>query len=139
MLENAFGYGCAFGIVTFLCLSIAIVDELFRINSSTNQPEKISLGKEPILQYEASSGKVIYQDKTVLSLRVGSTNYRFIDYMFRNADRSIHLEELYKSAALPSNKYISKLLADTKLPKDLRERAFIIENNTIKLRTSFDV
>lgn len=89
------------------------------------------------IHYDTKQRKVFHQGKPVLTLRKGSTNHKFIEYMFHNAEKTVTFNEVYKGAHIPKEKYLRKLLAGTKLPKTIRENAFKFEGSTITLTRKF--
>ena len=57
--------------------------------------------------------------------------------MFTHANLSILKPDLYLAANIPNSAYINKLIANTKLPKTIRDKAFVLEFGGIRFNTTF--
>lgn len=90
------------------------------------------------LLFNPSQNAVLHGEDEVLRIKQGSTNHRFISYLFEHEGQDIPIEQLYQDLRLPEDTYLKKLIANTKLPKEIRSQAFVVSKNTIRFQTNLD-
>lgn len=132
------------GLIVFVFVGAWLVKEL-----SSSLPGPISdledraisslkaVPAKAVLAFNEESRKVTLNDSPILTVRAGSANYRFLHYMFSNSDQEIHIDKLYREAGISSNVYINKLICNTNIPKDIREKVFSVTDSHVILRTEF--
>lgn len=134
-MESPYDILCIIGFSAFMGLSIWLALDIFQ--SSNN----ILFKKEPSgrnLIFDVSKNTVLRGDVEVLRIKQGSANHRFISYLFEHEDQDIPIEQLYKDLRLSESTYLKKLIANTKLPQNIRRQAFVVSESTIRFQTSFD-
>ncbi|BCL73775.1 hypothetical protein TUMSATVNIG1_57610 (plasmid) [Vibrio nigripulchritudo] len=89
------------------------------------------------LHFDEHLNVVTLNNEPLVTLRPGSLNHRFLSHMFMHANQSIPKHDLYLAANIPDSVYINKLIANTKLPKTIRDKAFVLESGGIRLNTTF--
>ncbi len=141
-MESTYDIVCILGVYTFLglgvCLALELID--FRQYSASDQKQltqEFSYPENTNLMFDSSQNAVLHGKKEILRIKNGSTNHRFIAYLFQHKGEDIPIDKLYEAINLPEHTYINKLIANTKLPKEIRDRAFIVGKNTIRFETSF--
>ena len=81
--------------------------------------------------YFSEVDKCIYlNNESILTLRSCSMNYRFVKYLFDNQDRVITEKELEDNVFF-REVYVNKLVSNIKLPNDIRDAVFTVDNRTI--------
>ncbi|KJG18462.1 hypothetical protein UB37_19465 [Photobacterium iliopiscarium] len=72
----------------------------------------------------------IYSDKEkVLTLKKSSANYRFFEFIFDNKNKPIYISDLSGTVFFGDNISISKVISNTKLPRHLINKFFIISSD----------
>lgn len=87
------------------------------------------------MSLDSTKTMVMFNDSEVIQIKKGSMNHRFLVYMFEHSNKDIPISNLYTEAKIPHDTYINKLLANTQLPKFIRDNAFKLTNNSIRLIT----
>ena len=82
------------------------------------------------LHFSESDKCVYLNNESILTLRSCSMNYRFVKYLFDNQDRVITEKELEDNIFF-REVYVNKLVSNIKLPNDIRDAVFTIDNRTI--------
>ncbi len=141
-MENTYDILCIIGVSAFLGLGLWLALEFLSFQSNGNITITTTLEeKEPPkagLLFNASQNAVLHGENEILRIKQGSTNHRFISYLFEHEGQDIHIEQLYQDLRLPKDTYLKKLIANTKLPKEIRNQAFVVSKNTIRFQTTLD-
>ncbi len=124
-------FTCSLGIFLFIFFSGWTFLELFEIPLNKQNTQLIT--KE--LTLDSTKTVIMLNDSELIRIKKGSMNQRFLAYMFEHPNNDIPFSDLYTEAKIPHNTYINKLLANTQLPKYIRNNAFKLTDNSIRLIT----
>jgi hypothetical protein len=128
---------CTLGVSIFMGVGIKVaLDDIFHSEQQTKEP--CSTQTTDLLTFCSDTNVLSHQGEPILKIKNGSTNHRLIKYLFSHQDQEIPLSTLYQKIGLSEDTYINKLIANTKLPKDIRCKAFSIKNDTILFTTHFN-
>lgn len=138
-MESTYDMLCTIGVSTFSWLGVWIALELLPFQSNRNTTiattfEEIKSQKIKLL-FNPSRNVILSGEDEILRIKQGSINHRFISYLFEHEGRDISIEQLYQDLKLPEDTYLKKLIANTKLPKEIRSRAFVVSKSTIRFQT----
>ncbi|EGQ7678713.1 hypothetical protein ACEWBT_22585 [Vibrio parahaemolyticus] len=122
---------CSLGVFSFFFFSGWTFFELYE---DSLKVKKVSLITNE-LSLDSTKTMVMFNDSEVIQIKKGSMNHRFLVYMFEHSNKDIPISNLYTEAKIPHDTYINKLLANTQLPKFIRDNAFKLTNNSIRLIT----
>ena len=141
-MENSYDILCTIGVSAFLGLGLWLALEFLAFQSNGNATITTTLkeNKPPKsdLLFDASQNAVLRGEDEILRIKQGSTNHRFIRYLFEHEGQDIPIEQLYQDLRLPEDTYLKKLIANTKLPKEIRSKAFVVSKSTIRFQTTLD-
>lgn len=133
---------CIIGVTAFLGLGLWLALEFLPFQSNRSPPVATTLEEKDSpkagLLFNASQNAVLRGEDEILRIKQGSTNHRFISYLFEHEGQDIPIEQLYQDLRLPKDTYLKKLIANTKLPKEIRSQAFVVSKNTIRFQTTLD-
>lgn len=137
MDEVTYYSACTLGVSIFMGIGVKIAfDDILYLSQPTNALQSSNSNElSNSLIYDEDKNELYYQGELLLKINNGSINHRFFKYLFKHQDKKIQISLLYQKLGLPENTYINKLIANTKLPKDIRCKAFLIENNAIQFKT----
>ncbi len=122
---------CSLGIFSFIFFSGWTFFEL--IETPLNEQNTQLVTKE--LTLDSTKTVVMINDSELIRIKKGSMNQRFLVYMFEHPNIDVQFSDLYTEAKIPHNTYINKLLANTQLPKYIRNNAFKFTNHSIRFTT----
>ncbi|HHC7333920.1 TPA: hypothetical protein ACN30C_004448 [Vibrio parahaemolyticus] len=141
-MESTYDILCTIGVSAFMGLGLWLALELLSLESNRNptiattfeekQPPKTEL------LFNTSQNAILRGEDEILRIKQGSTNHRFISYLFEHEGQDIPIEQLYQDLRLPEDTYLKKLIANTKLPKEIRSQAFIVSKSTIRFQTTLN-
>ncbi|CAH1606294.1 conserved hypothetical protein [Vibrio jasicida] len=141
-MESAYNILCTMGVSVFLGLGLWLALEFLPFQSNRNTTIATTLAEKQSpkagLLFNASQNAVLRGEDEILRIKQGSTNQRFISYLFEHEGQEIPIEQLYRDLRLPEDTYLKKLIANTKLPKEIRSQAFVVSKSTIRFRTTLD-
>ncbi|MHA7232023.1 hypothetical protein ACVT98_26125 (plasmid) [Vibrio campbellii] len=141
-MENTYDILCTIGVSAFLGVGIWFALELLPFQSNGNVTIATTLEEKESqkvgLLFDASQNAVLRGEDEILRIKQGSTNHRFISYLFEHEGQDIPIEQLYQDLRLPEDTYLKKLIANTKLPKEIRSQAFVVSKSTIRFQTTLD-
>ncbi|MDK9783768.1 hypothetical protein KIT90_20525 [Vibrio sp. B172a] len=141
-MESTYDIFCTIGLSAFMGLGLWLALEFFpfqsnRVTTMETTLEEKGSSKAGLL-FNPSQNAVLHGEDEVLRIKQGSTNHRFISYLFEHEGQDIPIEQLYQDLRLPEDTYLKKLIANTKLPKEIRSQAFVVSKNTIRFQTNLD-
>lgn len=134
-MENTYDILCTIGVSAFIGIGLWLALEL--LPSQAAAMEGMKYPKTELL-FDESQNAVLCGEDEILRIKQGSTNHRFIRYLFEHEGQEIPIEKLYKDLRLPEYTYLNKLIANTKLPRDIRSQAFVVSKSTIRFQTTLD-
>lgn len=139
-MENTYDIFCVIGVSIFIGLGVALEALWFRASVEPVHTSALDIQAPPNteLVFNSSENLVLYGNDEILKIKRGSTNHRFISYLFENKGRDIQIEQLYRDLKLPEDTYIKKLIANTKLPREIRNQAFVLNGSTIHFRATLN-
>ncbi|MHA2734617.1 hypothetical protein [Vibrio campbellii] len=141
-MENTYDILCTIGVSAFLGVGLWLALELLPFQSNGNVTIATTLEEKESqkvgLLFDASQNAVLRGENEILRIKQGSTNHRFISYLFEHEGQDIPIEQLYQDLRLPEDTYLKKLIANTKLPKEIRSQAFVVSKSTIRFQTTLD-
>ncbi|MEZ8822580.1 hypothetical protein AB4562_00745 [Vibrio sp. 10N.222.54.A1] len=139
-MENTYDIFCFIGVSIFLGIGLWFALEAFWFQASVEPIHTSALHiqapQKTELLFNSSENLVLYGSDEILKIKRGSTNHRFISYLFDHEGQDIPIEQLYRDLKLPENTYIKKLIANTKLPREIRNQAFVLSGSTINFKAS---
>lgn len=103
----------------------------------TPSAENVPISKHNNLWLDKDTNKLYNNDELIVSLRYGSANYRLLCYLFDNSNREVTEEELESTVFKGQSIYLKKLIANTKLPDDIRKGAFTAKHKSVIFNPSF--
>lgn len=127
---------CTLGVSIFIGTAIKIALDNINLSKPTSSLRSSNSNElSNLLIYHEDKNELYYQGEVLQKIKNGSINHRFLKYLFEHQDKKIKISLLYKNIGLPEDTYINKLIANTNLPKDIRCKAFSIENDTVQFKT----
>ncbi|MEZ8120663.1 hypothetical protein ACED30_14235 [Vibrio splendidus] len=141
-MENTYNIFCLIGVSIFIGLGLWVALEAFWLQSNIkpiqDSAPQIQTPIKTELLFNSSENSVLHGNDEILKIKNGSANHRFISYLFEHEGQDILIEQLYRDLKLPEDTYIKKLIANTKLPREIRNQAFTVSANTIHFKASFN-
>ncbi|MGR5113062.1 hypothetical protein [Vibrio jasicida] len=141
-MENTYDILCTIGVSAFFGFGLWLALEFLPFQSNKNTTIAAALEEKESpkvgLLFDASQNAVLRGENEILRIKQGSTNHRFISYLFEHEGQDIPIEQLYQDLRLPEDTYLKKLIANTKLPKEIRSRAFVVSKSTIRFQKTLD-
>ncbi|EHK2924622.1 hypothetical protein J7Y46_004505 [Vibrio parahaemolyticus] len=127
---------CSLGLFLFVFFSGWTLFELFEQQLSVKNTPLITDELAPKeLTLDSTKTVVMLNNSEIIRIKKGSMNHRFLSYMFEHSNCDVLISSLYTEAKIPHDTYINKLLANTQLPKYIRNNAFKLTSNSIRLTT----
>lgn len=139
-MESTYDILCTMGVSAFMGLGLWLALEILSLKSNRSPVITPTLEKKKVakteLFFNTSKNAILRGEDEILRIKQGSTNHRFISYMFEHEGQDIPIEQLYQDLKLPEDTYLKKLIANTKLPKEIRSQAFIVNQDTIRFQAT---
>lgn len=88
-------------------------------------------GKQKQIIFDRDAKIVSCDGIKLISLREGSANFRFIEYIFENKNKEISLSELENGILFGNDLNLSKVISNTNLPKDIIKKAFNVKGDVL--------
>lgn len=111
-----------FTIVVIIVCIINIMSFIILLSLLNKNQKKITFDRDKKI--------VLCNDIKLISLREGSTNFRFIDYIFNNKNKEISISDLEGVVLFGNDINLNKVISNTNLPKEIIRKAFSVKGNT---------
>lgn len=110
-------------ITTILICAINMVSLVGLFSCLTEHSKKLTFDRDK---------KIVFCDgQKVISVREGSANFRFIDYIFTNKNQEISLSELEGIVFFGNDVNLNKAISNTNLPKEIIKKAFKVNDKKL--------
>ena len=91
------------------------------------------LNKEDELKLDREDHSLWLNDERIINFRHGSTNLRFISYLFEHSERQITISELEKNVFFNNSINLNKVMRNTGIPAHIAKQHFELKKGHVRM------